>query len=222
MASVVSVSTAELRHRTAASEPLLSPEAVASEAPFNLDGLPLSTKVHTCFSEALEAKQAEYTKALSPAKRWGVATYGQFAADFSSFCWDALMAIQELSKVAAQNPIVNHLISVLGFVAGPLMILQGLSCLNSCIEAFKCGDKPKGWRLLLDACTLTVIGALMLGLSIAKIAGLTAITAFFAANVWILPLLFFIITIPLLAEVIRFCIPIWKGTDMGSQMKYYY
>ncbi|MBM3184426.1 MAG: hypothetical protein FJZ64_03880, partial [Chlamydiae bacterium] len=109
--------------------------------------------------------------------------------------------------------------SVCGLIGGAINIGVGIVCLKESIQAFRNKDKVLGLRLLLDFICSIAIGALMIMVSIAFLAGLTGITAFFAANPWLLPLLFFVVTIPLFLELAYRIKNVLMKKDLGSQMK---
>ncbi len=120
-----------------------------------------------------------------------------------------------LSKVAA----VTMATFICGEVAGVINIGVGIVSLKEAIQALHNGDKLLGVRLLLDGIFLMLIGIGMILISTGlKAVALGAVTAFFVANPWVLPLLFFIITIPLMIEISKRVIDIWSGNDLASKL----
>ncbi|MES2274203.1 MAG: hypothetical protein V4487_08430 [Chlamydiota bacterium] len=91
---------------------------------------------------------------------------------------------------------------VCGEIAGAINIGVAYQSGKECIQAFKNGDKLLGSRLFLDCIFLIGIGLVMILASLAlKVTALAGVGLFFSANPWFLPLLFFIITLPLLSEI---------------------
>jgi len=109
---------------------------------------------------------------------------------------------------------------VCGLVAGVINIGVGAVCFKESMQAFYNGDKLLGMRLLLDSVTLTAIGAVMILIALsAKVAALGAVGAFFKASPWILPLLFFIISIPVIIEIARRIKNIHSEGDLASKLE---
>jgi hypothetical protein len=120
----------------------------------------------------------------------------------------------------AQIPMVAVATVVCGVVAGVINIGVGLVSLKESVQAFRNGDKVLGARLMLDFVCCLGIGTIMILASLAtKVTALAGIGLFFTANPWLLPVLFFVATIPLIAElgyrIQRACV----GADLGSQLQ---
>lgn len=123
--------------------------------------------------------------------------------------------------VPATQAMLGVIISTMicGVVAGVINIGVGLICGKEAIQAFKNGDHFLGLRLLLDTIFCIAIGVVMILVSLAaKVAILGGIGAFFAANPWVLPVLFFVITIPLIIEIGCRTSNIWLKKDLASKM----
>lgn len=109
---------------------------------------------------------------------------------------------------------------VCGVVAGLINIGVAYISYQEARQAFKNGDQLLGWRLRFDAFFLLLIGVVMIIVSLAaKLTILGAVGAFFTANPWLLPLLFFIITIPLIYEILQRTKSIWFHQDLASSLK---
>jgi len=122
----------------------------------------------------------------------------------------------QVSNIAA----VAALTMVCGLVAGVINIGVGAVCFKEAMQAFYNGDKLLGVRLLLDSVTLTAIGVVMILIALsAKVAALGAVGAFFKASPWILPLLFFIISIPVIIEIARRIKNIHTQGDLASKLE---
>ena len=88
---------------------------------------------------------------------------------------------------------------------------------TSAVKAFKADDNWQ--RLTLDCICLTLIGTLMILTSLSiKIAALGALAAFFAANPWLMPVLFLLSALPIASEVIGRVVKIYQEKDIGSQI----
>lgn len=108
---------------------------------------------------------------------------------------------------------------VLGIVGGLINIAVGMVCLREAAQALKNGDRLLGTRLLFDALFLSAIGLVMILVSIsAHVAALAGISAFLTANPWLLPLLFFALSIPLTIEIGTRISRIWSHRDIASTL----
>lgn len=106
-----------------------------------------------------------------------------------------------------------------GILAGVINLGVCIVCLKEAIQAFKNGDNLLGARLFIDFVNLASIGAIMILASLAtQVSVLGGIGAFFAANPWLLPVLFFIISLPNMVEVIRRLKNIHTGKDLAAQL----
>lgn len=89
-----------------------------------------------------------------------------------------------------------------GEIGGLINLGVALISFKEAAQAFYNGDWKLGTRLALDFICLLAIGSIMILASTAlKASALSAIGGLFATNPWLLPLLFFIVTIPLLIEI---------------------
>lgn len=108
---------------------------------------------------------------------------------------------------------------VCGEIGGAINIFVGIGCLKEAIQSFKNGAALKGARLAADFICLLGIGVVMILISLAlKVSAVGAIGAFFATNPWFLPLLFFIITIPVFLEIGKGLVNLYNKTDLGSKL----
>jgi histone H3/H4 len=108
---------------------------------------------------------------------------------------------------------------VCGEIAG--LINLGVACVSLVegIRALKNGDKALAARLCLDWLCFSAIAIIMILSSLAiKVAALGSVAAVFAANPWLMPVLFFIGALPVLAEISGRIAKIATGTDFGSQL----
>ncbi len=90
---------------------------------------------------------------------------------------------------------------VCGCVAGTISVGVALLSLFESLQAFYNGNFGLGVRLFLDFIGLLGIGVIMILTALAVKVAVGSVTVFFAAHPWILPLLYFAITIPLLIEI---------------------
>lgn len=112
------------------------------------------------------------------------------------------------SGILAAFPSAGNIPAVAGIgfacaeIGGLINIFVALICLKEGIQALKNGDKLTAFRLIVDAVGLAFIGVLMIFASLgAKIAAFSGVTTFLAANPWLLPVLFLIVTLPTFFEV---------------------
>jgi hypothetical protein len=126
-----------------------------------------------------------------------------------------------LSGVQAAFPVTKTLSAfkiispVCGIIAGTINISVGAVCIKESMQAFNNGDKKLGRRLLIDGIFMIAIGTIMILTSVV-VKG--AIAAFLATHPWLLPVLFFISSIPVLYEISSRVINIWTKQDHTSKM----
>ena len=135
------------------------------------------------------------------------------------------MATFYLAGVKTVFPAVGHFAGmviatmVCGIIAGVINIGVGIVCFKEAMQSFYNGDYLGGTRLLLDAFTLTAIGVVMILAALAmKVTALAAVGAFFAAHPWVLPVLFMVISIPVILEISRRIKNIYTGKDLASKL----
>jgi len=110
--------------------------------------------------------------------------------------------------------------TVFGVVGGVINMAVGMICLKEAIQALKNGDRLLGGRLLIDAIFCNAIGIVMILASIStQVAALSGVAAFFAANPWLLPVLFFVGSIPVFAEILSRVKNIWGEQDIASTLQ---
>jgi len=134
----------------------------------------------------------------------------------------ATFAFQGIQTVAPQ---LSHLAAIAttnaacGIIAGVINMGVGATCFKQSMQAFHNGDRLLGLRLLIDSITITAIGAIMILISLSmQISALGAIGTFFQANAWVLPVLFFVISIPVILEITRRLKLIYNKEDLASKL----
>ncbi|MFA5249849.1 MAG: hypothetical protein WC371_00335 [Parachlamydiales bacterium] len=137
------------------------------------------------------------------------------------------------STLTAVQPALNAVSSIaiigggFGLVAGVINILVGLICFKEASQSLINKNYTQALRLYLDAVFSILIGGVMLLSSIASMAAVAGVNigvfasfaAFLTANPWILPVLFLIITLPILVEVVARTAKITLGRDQGAKLK---
>lgn len=121
----------------------------------------------------------------------------------------AVPATQTIAGVAVAT-------TVCGVIGGALNIAVGAVCLKEGLQALANGDRAKAVRLFLDFAFCSAIGILMITVTLAPT---SALGAFFVANPWVLPFLWFVISLPLCVEILNSVQKVWRGTDMASNLK---
>jgi hypothetical protein len=110
--------------------------------------------------------------------------------------------------------------TILGVIGGVANILVAISTARELKNALKAkADMKLIIRLCFDCIFLTLIGITMILASLAQMVAIGGLGAFLIANPWLLPVLFFIITIPLIVELAARISPILTGKDMGSKLQ---
>lgn len=160
----------------------------------------------------IAAKEQNVEKALS--NKWVVYDPVLIGGDFFT---TAYLGLEGVISVFT-TPGLAMAASVCGIVGGLINIGVAFSCLREAIPALKAGDTLLGGRLLCDFIFCLAIGVVMILASIAQFGVLAGVGAFFAANPWLLPVLFFVITIPIIYEVSKRVFAIKTGADIASQI----
>jgi hypothetical protein len=140
--------------------------------------------------------------------------------DFFSVGYLGFQAAQILRPSLASISAVAWTTLACGCIAGAVNIGVGFVSLVQGIQALKNGDRKLAFRLFLDFLGLFGIGIVMILASLAiRIGALSAIGSFFSANPWVLSLLFFAISIPVIVEIAGRIFNIQTGRDLASQLK---
>jgi hypothetical protein len=174
-------------------------------------------KLSGVVKRVLQEKETLKDKAL--ANKWD--RYNPFIIGGDAFTMATLAfdGVQTLMPQVSNIAAVAALTMVCGLVAGVINVGVGAVCFKESMQAFYNGDKLLGFRLLLDSVTLTAIGIVMILAALsAKVTALGAVGAFFKASPWVLPVLFFIISIPVIVEIARRIKNIHTGNDMASKL----
>lgn len=108
---------------------------------------------------------------------------------------------------------------VCGVIGGVINLGVGIQSLKYAIDALRRGDYILAPRLFLDFLGLTGIGIVMILASLGMKVSLLAAVGGILSNPWILPVLFFIITIPTIIEVCYRIGPIVSKKDPGAKLK---
>jgi len=175
-------------------------------------------KTAQVMQKVLDAKQAHVKTALD--NKWDRYNPVLIGGDIFTVGYLAFQGVQCLKPSVQILPAVGIASFICGEIAGAIFIGVGLVSLKESLQAFRNGDKVLGLRLLLDFFGCVGIGTVMILTSLAiKVGALSAVGAFFAMNPWVLPVLFFIITIPLLSELGYRINNIVQENDLGSKLK---
>jgi hypothetical protein len=175
-------------------------------------------KIAALAQKVLDAKKAHVKTALD--NKWERYNPILIGGDFFSVGYLAFQGVQSLVPSVQQIAAIAIAGVVCGVIAGAINIGVGLISLKEAIQAFRNGDKVLGLRLLLDFFCWSSIGVVMILAALAiKVTALAAIGAFFAAHPWVLPVLFFAATIPLLVELSYRIQQVFASKDLGSKLK---
>lgn len=108
---------------------------------------------------------------------------------------------------------------VLGIVAGVVNIAVSWPSLREGLRCMKAGDKLTGTRLLIDAVLGVALGAVLILASLSMfVACMAGVGAFFTAFPWILPLIFLLISAPIMYELGVRVHRIWTKQNPGTQL----
>ncbi len=166
---------------------------------------------------AIDRKEANVSKALKG--RVNVNEAVMIGGDLFSMGYMAFQGAQVVKPSLALIPAIGITTLTCGVIAGVINIGVALISLKEALQASKNGDMNLALRLFLDFLGLFAIGSIMILASLAiRVATLGALGVFFEANPWLLPVLFFIISIPILLEISNRIHNIRCGKDLAAQL----
>ncbi len=175
-------------------------------------------RVATLMQQVIDQKQALVDSASK--NRMNATEAVQIGGDLFSMGYLAFQGAQIIKPSLASIPAVAFASLTCGIIAGAINIGVAFVCLKEGIQASKNGDTKLATRLYIDFACLLAIGIIMMLASIAvRVAALGALTAFFVANPWLLPVIFFILSIPIIIEVAERIKNIWQKKDLASELK---
>jgi hypothetical protein len=175
-------------------------------------------RVSNLMQQVIEEKDALVQSSLK--NRMNATEAVQIGGDLFSMGYLAFQGAQIVKPSLAAIPAIAFASLTCGVIAGAINIGVAIVCLKEGIQASKNGDTKLATRLYIDFACLLAIGVIMMLTSIAvKVAALGALTAFFATNPWLLPVIFFILSIPIIVEVAGRIKNIWQNKDLASQLK---
>lgn len=177
------------------------------------------SEIAKIMQNVLDAKQAHKEKILKD-KSERLITALLIGGDVFTTGYLGFQGVQALVPSIQSMAAVGTATLVCGELAGAINIVVGIICFVQACKAFKSGDKELGVRLMFDFVFSTAIGLVMILASLAiKVGALAGIGAFLAANPWLLPVLFFVVTLPLICELSRKIGKIALGQDLGSKLQ---
>ncbi len=140
--------------------------------------------------------------------------------DLFSMGYLAFEGVLSLAPHLRAIPSMGIATLICGEIAGLINLGVGFVCLKEGIQALKNGDYRGGTRLILDFTCCMAIGLIMIlnSLSI-RVAALAGVGAFFTANPWLLPLIFFIAMLPLLCDLSLRIKDIAQGKNWGAKLQ---
>ncbi len=186
-------------------------------ATHSAEELRANKKVASLMLQVIDQKTKYMESALK--NRLNPAEIVQVGGDFFSMGYLAFQGAQIIRPSLSSIPWVATASLVCGVVAGAINIGVAFVCLKEGIQASKNGDKELATRLYIDFVALLGIGIIMIFTALAtRVVALSAIGAFFTANPWLLPILFFALSVPLFFELGKRIQNIWQKTDFGSQL----
>lgn len=179
---------------------------------------PADERVAGLMQQVIDQKQAYVDTAMN--NRWTWKEGVQIGGDLFSMGYLAFQGAQIVSPSLAANLGVGIATAVCGVIAGGINIGVAFVCLAEGIQASKNGDKKLALRLYLDFACFLAIGIIMMLASLAaRVGALGAISTFFTANPWLLPVLFFIVSVPVIVEIANRIKNIWQKTNLGAQLE---
>ncbi len=144
---------------------------------------------------------------------------GMIGGDALTSAYTGFTGVQYFAPSLQALSWVGWMTSCVGEVGGAINVWVAYQEFKEAYTAYRNGDMLNMWKMVLDAFFFGLIGILMIIVSLAvKVAALGAVGAFFAANPWILPVLFFVITIPLITEIGIRVLNIATHKDLAAQL----
>jgi hypothetical protein len=175
--------------------------------------------VVAAMGRAYEQKQALVQKALvNTAERYNVWIVGQDAFNVLDIGFEGVLKCTPSLKTCSKLVFAS---TICGILAGVLNIAAAIATLKSAKNAGELKDTLSKTRLYMDVLCTFAIGVLMILTSIAReLVFLSAVGFFFAANPYLLPLLFFLITFPTILETSLRLASICRGHDWASKLEW--
>ena len=193
-------------------EPQVVEKPVEEKGPTTDKGL---TKL---MNEVIDQKSANVQKPLDD--RVNVLEGLMIGGDAFSMGYLIFQGVLLAKPVLAAIPAVATATLVCGTIAGVINIAVAIICLKEGIQAWENGDKELTNRLIMSFVCYFAIGAIMVLASLAlQLSALGGVSTFLVANPWLLPVLFFIASIPMIIELGKRIKNSVQGTDWGSQLK---
>ncbi len=168
--------------------------------------------------EVIAAKEENIKTSLS--KKWIVYDPSLWGGDLTTMAYLGFEGVvTSSSKLQALGGMIIAG-TVLGMIGGIANILVAGSTARELANALKSKkDMKLIVRLCFDCIFLFSIGVVMILASLAQMVSIGGLGAFLIANPWVLPVLFFIITLPLIFELLARIAPIALGKDFASKFK---
>lgn len=191
------------------------PSQTATAAPANSSAL--SQKTAQIMQAVLKSKEINKDKALAARANFleGTLIAGDLLTMGSMTFQGTLILSPSLSAISAVT-IANL---VCGVLAGIIDIGVSLLCLKSGIIHWKNGDKAAAYRQFFNFAIYSAIGLVMTLVSLAiQVGAFSSLSLFFAANPWLLPVLFFVAGLPTFYEVVNRIYKAKKEQDLGSDV----
>jgi hypothetical protein len=191
----------------------------------NSDAPSITVKTTDLMEKILNQKNTNKDKALE--KRWKLnPKEGDGFLEGMLIAGDGLtMGAMTLQGVQILKPSINTISSVtsaslaFGLLAGIIDIAVAILCLKQAIIHLKNGNKTAARRDFFHFIIYSAIGVIMTLTALAgKVAAFSTLTAFFAANPWLLPVLFFIAGLPVFYEVAMRIYRSRAELDFGSKV----
>ncbi len=175
-------------------------------------------KLSRLMQSIINQKQENVQKAL--AGRVNVSEAVLIGGDLFSMGFLTFQGAQIVRPSISAITAVKVATLVCGYVAGLINIGVALVSLKEGIQAWKNGDQKLAIRLFTNFVCFFGIGVIMILTALAlQVGAISGISAFFAANPWLLPILFFIVSIPTFYEILSRLKNIWQANDLASHLK---
>lgn len=174
-------------------------------------------KLSNLMEQVITEKQQNVQKALDG--RVNVLEGLMIGGDAFSMGYLGFEGIQLAKPSLSKIPAIKTATMICGTIAGVINIAVAIICLKEGIQAWKNGDKKLAMRLILDFVCFLIIGSVMILASLAlKVTALGAISAFLAANPWLMPVMFFVVSVPVFVEILTRIVNSMKKQDYAAEL----
>ncbi len=144
-------------------------------------------------NDVIIQKKANVQRALQ--NKWVRYHPGMIGGDALTMAYTGFTGVQYFLPALQTVSWVGWVTSSVGEIGGLINIWVACQEFREAYTAIQNKDMVNAWKMIFDASFFVLIGLLMIVVGITtKVFALGSVSAFFTANPWLLPVLFFIVT----------------------------